>query len=84
MESGVTPLEDHDADLKLEVLHRSAVAPPALAAAVVLIPHGLDAIVRGFGGCAPDRPVPPQRRERPGVRRGTQYPLARAQCTYTG
>ena len=38
---------------------------------------------RGFEGCAPVRPLLRQRRERPGVRRGAQHPLARAQCGHT-
>ena len=32
--------------------------------------------VRGSGGCPPGRPLLRQRRERPGVRRGAQHPLA--------
>ena len=32
--------------------------------------------VRGSGGCPPGRPLLRQRRERPGVRRGEQHPIA--------
>ncbi len=44
----------------------------------------LRALARGSGGCVPGRPVLRQRRERPGVRRGAQRPLASQVCTHTG
>jgi len=44
---------------------------------------GERAPVRGFGGLPPCVRCSAAARE-PGVRRGAQHPLARAQCTYTG